>query len=100
MLVHLWKYEVRPGAEAEFRRAYGPEGDWVRLFRRAPGHIETLLLHDAEATGRYVTVDRWESAAAYAAFRERFAAEYVTLDERCAALTTREASLGTFDDVT
>jgi heme-degrading monooxygenase HmoA len=96
VIAHVWEYEVRPEAEVEFRRRYGPGGSWVRLFRRAAGHVETLLLHDEHDTARYVTVDRWESAAAYAAFRERFAAEYAALDRECAALTKHERSLGTF----
>jgi heme-degrading monooxygenase HmoA len=96
VIVHAWEYQVRADAEAEFLRHYGPEGSWVRLFRRAAGHVETLLLRDADEPGRYVTVDRWEGAAAYAAFRERFATEYAALDEACAALTTSERSLGTF----
>jgi len=96
VIVHIWEYEVRPGREAEFRRHYGPDGSWVRLFREAAGHLDTMLLQDAESPGRYVTVDRWESAAAYAAFRERHAAEYEALDGACAALTVSERDLGTF----
>jgi heme-degrading monooxygenase HmoA len=96
VIVHIWEYDVRADAEAEFLRHYGPEGTWVRLFRRAAGHVETLLLRDADEPGRYVTVDRWESAAAYAAFRKRFAAEYAALDEACATLTTGEHALGSF----
>ena len=99
MIVHVWEYRVPATSESEFRRNYGPEGTWVRLFRRSPGHIETLLLHDAATPGRYVTIDRWKSAEAYTAFRERFAGEYEAVDRRCEALTTHELSLGTFGDV-
>ena len=98
-VTHVWEFQVPPAAEAEFRRHYGPTGSWVDLFRRSPGHIETLLLRDAATPGRYVTIDRWESAASYEAFRERFAAEYAALDARCEKLTTREVRLGSFDEV-
>lgn len=96
MIVHVWEYRVLPASEAEFRGRYAPHGSWVRLFRRGSGHVETRLLRDAVVPGRYVTIDVWESDAAYAAFRESFAAEYAALDDACAALTTSERSLGTF----
>jgi heme-degrading monooxygenase HmoA len=96
MIVHLWEYRVPAASEAAFVAHYASDGVWVRLFRRGNGHVETRLLRDPAAPGRYVTVDVWESDAAYAAFRERFAAEYAALDDTCAALTTSERCLGTF----
>jgi hypothetical protein len=36
MFVALWEYEVKPGEEERFEKAYGPDGDWVRLFRSDP----------------------------------------------------------------
>ncbi len=99
MIVHVWEYRVPAASESEFRRHYGPEGTWVRLFRRSPDHLETLLLHDAATPGRYVTIDRWRSTESYRAFRERFAGEYAELDRRCETLTTREVDLGSFVDV-
>lgn len=95
-VARVWEFQVAPPAEAEFRRHYGPGGSWARLFRRSPGYIETLLLHDAAVPQRYVTVDLWESAPAFEAFRERFADEYAALDARCEQLTTREVDLGSF----
>jgi quinol monooxygenase YgiN len=95
-LTILWEFVVAPGAEVEFRRAYGPGGAWVTLFRRGEGHVETVLLEDRAVPGRFVTLDRWISAAAYAAFRSRFAAEYATLDAQCAAWTQHERPLGEF----
>jgi heme-degrading monooxygenase HmoA len=95
----VWEFHVPPSSDAEFRRHYGPGGSWARLFRRSPGYIETLLLHDAASPGRYVTIDLWASAAAYEAFRERFADDYAALDARCEELTTREIALGSFEVV-
>lgn len=96
MIVHLWEYRVPAASEAAFVAHYAADGVWVRLFRRGNGHVETRLLRDPATRGRYLTVDVWESAAAYAAFRARFGAEYAALDDACAALTTSERSLGTF----
>ncbi|MGD8379404.1 MAG: antibiotic biosynthesis monooxygenase [Gammaproteobacteria bacterium] len=93
----IWEFYVDPGHEADFLRHYGPGGSWERLFRQAPGYIETLLLHDRESRLRYITIDRWRSLEDYKAFRRDFAGEYLRLDEQCAALTTRETSLGEYE---
>ena len=91
---YLWEFHVAGERREEFENQYGPGGAWVKLFRQSTGYIETLLLRDHANDGRYVTVDRWESEAAYRDFRSRFAAEYSELDERCQHLTNKEMSLG------
>jgi heme-degrading monooxygenase HmoA len=96
MFVYCWEYRIRPGADREFARHYGPEGTWVRLFRRGAGYLGTELLRDRGAADRYLTIDRWVSEAAFREFRERFAAEFDELDQRCAELTLRETALGDF----
>jgi heme-degrading monooxygenase HmoA len=96
MFVYCWEYRVRPGAEREFTRHYGPDGTWVRLFRRGVGHLGTELLRDRGAPDRYLTIDRWVNEAAFREFRERFAAEFDELDQRCAQLTISETVLGDF----
>jgi heme-degrading monooxygenase HmoA len=96
--VILWEFVVAPHAAAAFRRAYGPDGAWVELFRRAPGHIETFLLEDRTSPGRFVTLDRWTDAAAWQAFRHRFAAEYEALDRAGEGWTESERLLGEFEE--
>lgn len=95
---YLWEFLVRPDKASLFERMYGPEGDWVTLFRRAAGYVDTRLLKDRSAADRYVTIDRWESEADYRRFRERFADEYRSLDERCEGLTTEERFLGAYSE--
>lgn len=92
----VWEFLVTPAAVAEFRRAYGPQGAWVTLFRRGDGHLETLLLEDRSRAGRFVTVDRWRSAAAHDAFRSLFAADYDALDAACAPWCEGERLIGEF----
>lgn len=96
--VYVWEFRVRPEKAAIFERTYGPDGDWVALFRRAPGYVDTLLLKDRAVANRYVSVDRWQSEAACERFRERFAAEYRALDERCETFTVEERALGTYTE--
>jgi hypothetical protein len=97
---YLWEFEVRPGCEVEFEKHYGPEGTWAKLFSRAPGYLDTRLLKNRSTSGRYLTVDRWQSEAAYLTFRSTFASEYMGLDNQCQKLTMGERLLGSFGEVT
>jgi heme-degrading monooxygenase HmoA len=95
---YLWEFLIERTRREEFERHYGPNGTWVTLFRRSAGYRGTLLLRDRLDPLRFVTVDRWESEAAYRAFRAEHAAEYADLDARCEHLTLRETSLGEFEE--
>jgi heme-degrading monooxygenase HmoA len=94
--VIVWTFRPKPGRELEFERAYGPSGGWATLFRRAPGYLGTELLRAADSSGQYLTVDRWQSRAAYEAFRVALPAEYEALDRACEALTVSEERVGDY----
>jgi len=96
---YIWEFRVKPQHLAEFEAAYGPEGDWLRLFRTDPGYLGTELLRDREDPFRFITVDHWTSREACRAFRERCRPEYEALDGRCAGFTASERHLGDFDTV-
>jgi heme-degrading monooxygenase HmoA len=97
--VLVWRFEVAPDRRAEFERRYGPDGDWARLFARHAGHLGTQLLHDPEAPGVYLTLDRWRGVADWQAFRHDYSAQYVALDAACEALTLGELRVGAFDEI-
>ena len=90
----FWKYEVHPESAADFKRLYGAEGEWARLFREADGYVETLLFRDTDRPTRYLTVDRWRARTAFDAFTEAAGSAYAALDRRGDALTVRERRLG------
>jgi hypothetical protein len=96
LFVTLWEFEVKSGSEELFERTYGPDGEWAQLFRRDARYGGTRLLREVGAVRVYVTVDWWESRAAYEEFREKFAAGYEELDRKCEALTERERHLGEY----
>ena len=96
MFTTIWEYEVPEARRADFEATYGPEGEWVQLFRRAAGFRETVLLRDVSSPASYVTLDRWVSRAAYEEFRIIHAAAYAALDESTTGLTLAERHLGTF----
>lgn len=93
MFVTLWEFEVKSGCEELFEQAYGPQGEWVRLFRRDARYRGTRLLRDVGRERVYVTMDEWESREAYEEFREKNAAEYAGIDKKCEALTHGESPL-------
>lgn len=93
----LWSFDVEAAHAPDFERTYGAQGDWARLFARSPDYLGTELLKDTLRPGRYLTLDRWRSAAAFESFKRQWKAEYDALDVRCDALTTSETPLGAFD---
>ena len=95
----IWEFRVRSGMEEAFEAAYGPEGDWVRLFRKSPEYVRTELIRDVKDRGRYLTIDVWRSGAAYESFRESNREEYKKIDAVCEAMTEVEREIGRFAGV-
>jgi heme-degrading monooxygenase HmoA len=96
--VYIWRFVVRPGSEAAFEAAYGPDGEWVRLFSEADGYLDSQLLKDQADPRTYLTIDRWTSRAAWEAFRAARAAEWDAIDRRGEDLTEREEEIGRFEE--
>ncbi len=97
--MYIWEYFVDPQKDASFREFYGPDGPWVRLFCQGEGYVGTRLYRDRQRRGRYVTVDRWKSHAAFRKFKDQFANEVDELDRTGATLTLRERPLGQFQAI-
>jgi heme-degrading monooxygenase HmoA len=90
----VFAYEVDPGRAAEFEAVYGPDGEWARFFRTGAGYAGTELWRDGR---RYLVIDRWASADAYAAFLAAHDAEYRARSAATAALYVRETPLGRYE---
>jgi len=97
MYCYVWSFVVRPECSQAFQIAYGPEGDWVRLFRRDPEYIRTDFLSDRDDPARFITIDFWTSLEACLSFRERFRREFEALDRRFGEFTVQELHLGDFE---
>ncbi len=97
MFVILWEFRVKRDKLYEFRRAYGPDGDWARLFKRATGFVRTDLLRDRDDRARFVTIDTWQSRRDYDAFRAAFDEDYLRTDARTEAFTDSEERIGIFE---
>ena len=97
MHVIIWQFEVHPTKKREFVSAYGPEGDWARLFKQADGYCGTDLMQSADRPDDFITIDRWAGAEDFANFRKRFSDRYSALDARFSNLTVIEKKIGTFE---
>jgi heme-degrading monooxygenase HmoA len=93
----IFSYDVRDAAD--FERVYGPEGEWAEFFSRGRGYIGTELLRDVETAGRYVVIDRWESADAYNSFVAEHREEYMRRVDETQFHFDQELRLGTFENV-
>ena len=82
-----------------FEEVYGNSGSWASFFSTGAGYVGTELLRDVEQAGRYVVVDRWESAEAYNRFVEEHRDEYMRRVDETAYLYRQELRLGTFESV-
>jgi heme-degrading monooxygenase HmoA len=93
----LWQFDTTGEQAAAFAEAYGPDGPWVAFFRQAEGYRGTELFERTVEPHRFLTLDRWETRAAYEAFRRERATEYAALDAACEALTIRELFLAAWE---
>ncbi|MBU2493977.1 MAG: antibiotic biosynthesis monooxygenase [Bacteroidetes bacterium] len=94
--MYMWEFHVKESMTSAFEEAYGPNGEWVRLFRKDKNYIRTELHKDINNKGRYVTLDYWTSQEACINFREKYKKEFAEVDEKCELLTLKEISLGSF----
>jgi heme-degrading monooxygenase HmoA len=94
--VIAWEFLLKQGHEAKFIEAYGPEGRWTKLFRKAPGYVRSELARSEYDGHKYVTVDVWETRAAYDAFRKTHEAEYDLLDTELRECTVNEQRIGSY----
>lgn len=62
---------MHPEMQCEFEAAYGPEGEWGRLFQKDAAFVRTALVRDPNKPGRYLTLDFWTSREAYENFASK-----------------------------
>ena len=97
MIALVFRYEVRDAAD--FERVYGPDGEWAQFFSGGAGYIGTELLRDVEVPGRYLVIDRWESAETYNTFVAEHRDEYMRRVDDTAHNYEQELRFGTFENV-
>jgi heme-degrading monooxygenase HmoA len=93
----VWSFDVKPAQVKAFERAYGPDGEWTKLFARASGFEGTELRREPDRPAHYLTIDRWRTRDDYRRFKDAFGNEYQVLDARSSALTEIEYKVGDFE---
>ena len=96
MFVILWEFEVKPGFQECFEKAYRPEGSWAQLFRSDPHFRGTQLLRDPSRALYYFTVDFWDSEAAFQNFLLTHRAPYDEIERLTETFTFKERRIGSF----
>lgn len=97
MIALVFSYEVRD--TAAFEAVHGPDGEWAGFFGGARGYVGTELLRDVERPGRYLVVDRWETAETYNAFVAEHRDEFMRRVDDTRYAVDQELRLGTFENV-
>jgi heme-degrading monooxygenase HmoA len=98
MFVALWEFDVKPGCEERFEKAYGPSGKWAHLFQSDPDFQETRLLRDPSRPDVYLTLDFWTSRLAYERFMVERMDEYKAIDAAASEeLTVSERRVGWYE---
>ena len=95
--VRIWRFEAARGREQEFVTAYGPEGDWVQLFRRSPGYRSTELVRPVPTERVFLVTDRWASRQDWDNFLAAHREAYAALDLRFSALCASETELDEYE---
>ena len=93
MYLIVWRYTVKAGKDAEFRRSYGPAGEWDRFFQMSPAFLGTTLV-TLEAAGHYLTIDSWTDEAAFDEFLVQHRRAYDELDAKFEDWTVSEELIG------
>jgi hypothetical protein len=101
MFVTIWRFRIDEPNRPRFEQAYGPEGEWARLFGRQPGFLGTELLldeagPDADGSCSYLTIDRWRGRSDWIGFQAEHGEAYRALDRSCESLTAAEERIGAF----
>jgi heme-degrading monooxygenase HmoA len=97
LIAIVFRYEARDADD--FKRAYGPEGEWAQFFRQGQGYIGTELLNDVEEPERFLVIDRWESIEAYNGFIAERQEEYLRRSDETRFYYVQELRFGTFENV-
>ena len=96
MFQTIWEYDVFSEHVLNFKQAYCSDGDWVKLFQKADGFIETVLIEDINNKTKFITIDKWNSSESYNTFKANFKSEYTKMDTVFESFTKSENHIGSF----
>jgi heme-degrading monooxygenase HmoA len=92
----IWRFQATAGREQEFAAAYGPEGDWARLFQRSPGYLRTEMAR-LDPGDVFLITGRWASRKDWDDFLAAHGEAYHALDRAFAPLCAQETELDEYE---
>ena len=96
MVAVVWQFEVRPGAEKEFERFYGADGDWTKLSRRSRSFLGSSFLRDIAVDTRYLLVEYWGEMVVYEKHLSDVGGEMKSLEAQRERFVNRMETVGVF----
>jgi heme-degrading monooxygenase HmoA len=96
--LRIWKFRPLERREEEFASAYGADGVWSIMFGKARGYLGTTLYRPSNPGDRWLTIDRWDSFAAFEGFLGAFGDEYRALDSELKDVAGVEEFVGAFEE--
>ena len=96
MYIIIWQFSVEPQYRQNFLEYYGPQGKWVKLFKKSTNYISTdLLIRNADQHA-FLTIDKWKDEQAYVDFLKENELVYKKLDLACEKFTLNEKLVGKY----
>jgi hypothetical protein len=92
----VWQFEIRQGAEKDFERFYGADGEWTRVSRRSRSFLGSSFLRDIAVDTRYLLVEYWGEMVVYEKHLADFDDEMKTLEEQRQRFVERMETVGVF----
>ncbi len=92
MIALVFRYEARD--PEEFEERLRPRRRLGEVLPAGAGYIGTELLRDFDEPGRYLVIDRWESADAYNDFVAEHQAEYMRRSDEARFYYEQELRFG------
>jgi hypothetical protein len=96
MIAIVWRFDVRPGCEAEFEQVYGVDGEWTSMNRHSRSYLGSSFLRDQSRAGRYLLIEYWSEMLVYERHKVYRRDGITKLDARRDALVTSTEPLGVF----
>ncbi len=96
MVAVVWQFEIRQGAEKEFERFYGADGEWTKVSRRSRSFLGSSFLRDIAVDTRYLLVEYWGEMVVYEKHLADFDDEMKSLEEQRQRFVERMETVGVF----
>jgi len=96
MIAIAWRFDVKPGRDADFEQFFGADGEWTALNRLNRSYLGSSFLRDQGERSRYLLIEYWSEMLVYERHKVYRDDEIARLDARRSELVTSVEPLGVF----